>query len=84
LKPHSPSAAVSIHRSSCLIPPKGIFPPSGPGLTRLATVPHPAIGRLESSKTTPIARKAIASHPWEEREDSNGAPPSKTKMSEAV
>src|SRR5262245_7507555 len=83
LQPNSPFAAVLIHATSCLAPPKGIFPPpptSGPGVTRFSTVPQPAIGRLESSKATPIARKAISSPPWNAREDSNWVRLCKTKI----
>src|SRR5262249_41441858 len=71
-QPNSPFAAFSIHHSSSLTPPKGVFPPSsGPDLTRLATVPHPATSRLESSTAAQLARKAISSPPSNEREDSN-------------
>jgi hypothetical protein len=80
-KLNSPFSAFSIHDRSCLTPPKGLTPPvSGPCLARFTTVPHPARGRLESSKATQIARKTISLFPWKEREDSNWARPSKTKM----
>jgi hypothetical protein len=38
------------------------------------------MGRLESSKATQLARKAISPSPWKKREDSNWARPSKTKL----
>jgi len=84
-KLNSPFSAFFIHATSCFTPPKGITPPlSRPCLARFATVPHPAIGRLASSKATQIMRKAISPSPWKEREDSNGARPSKTKRTIAA
>ena len=49
-RPASPFAALSMQDTSWCTPPNGVGPPfSGPSSTKLATVPHPAHGRLETN-----------------------------------